>query len=85
MLWSIVWQLAPAIRAGLVRLVGIDPKGGMELGQCPDAFAKVVYDNGLAAVELLEEIAAEVKETGLALQGHPASLDALDPVSRSRS
>jgi DNA segregation ATPase FtsK/SpoIIIE, S-DNA-T family len=32
-LWSIVWQLAPAVRAGLVRLVGIDPKGGMELGQ----------------------------------------------------
>ncbi|NGY61634.1 cell division protein FtsK [Lentzea sp. NEAU-D13] len=60
-LWSIIWQLAPAIRAGLVRLVGIDPKGGMELGQCPDAFDKVVYDNGPDAVELLEEIAAEVK------------------------
>ncbi|MEU5235138.1 FtsK/SpoIIIE domain-containing protein, partial [Streptomyces anulatus] len=61
-LWSIVWQLAPAIKAGLVRLVGIDPKGGMELGQCPDAFEKVVYDNGPEAVALLEEIAAEVKE-----------------------
>ncbi|MFD9703977.1 FtsK/SpoIIIE domain-containing protein [Lentzea sp. NPDC059081] len=68
-LWSIVWQLAPAIRAGLVRLVGIDPKGGMELGQCPDAFAKVVYDNGPDAVELLEEIAAEVKERASRYRG----------------
>ncbi|TWP51562.1 cell division protein FtsK [Lentzea tibetensis] len=68
-LWSIVWQLAPAIRAGLVRLVGIDPKGGMELGQCPDAFDKVVYDNGADAVELLEEIAAEVKERASRYRG----------------
>jgi S-DNA-T family DNA segregation ATPase FtsK/SpoIIIE len=68
-LWSIVWQLAPAIRAGLVRLVGIDPKGGMELGQCPDAFAKVVYDNGPDAVALLEEIAAEVKERASRYRG----------------
>ncbi|MFD0199589.1 FtsK/SpoIIIE domain-containing protein [Saccharothrix carnea] len=68
-LWSIVWQLAPAVRAGLVRLVGIDPKGGMELGQCPDAFDRVVYDNGREAVELLEEIAAEVKERASRYRG----------------
>nr|WP_322746631.1 FtsK/SpoIIIE domain-containing protein [Saccharothrix syringae] len=68
-LWSIVWQLAPAIRAGLVRLVGIDPKGGMELGQCPDAFDRVVYDNGPEAVALLEEIAAEVKERATRYRG----------------
>jgi S-DNA-T family DNA segregation ATPase FtsK/SpoIIIE len=68
-LWSIVWQLAPAVRAGLVRLVGIDPKGGMELGQCPDAFDRVVYDNGPDAVALLEEIAAEVKERASRYRG----------------
>lgn len=68
-LWSIVWQLAPAIKAGLVRLVGIDPKGGMELGQCPDAFEKVVYDNGPEAVALLEEMAAEVKERASRYRG----------------
>ncbi|MGW6449375.1 FtsK/SpoIIIE domain-containing protein [Lentzea sp. NPDC055074] len=68
-LWSIVWQLAPAIKAGMVRLVGIDPKGGMELGQCPDAFEKVVYDNGPEAVALLEEIAAEVKERAARYRG----------------
>jgi S-DNA-T family DNA segregation ATPase FtsK/SpoIIIE len=68
-LWSIVWQLAPAIKAGLVRLVGIDPKGGMELGQCPDAFDKVIYDNGPDAVALLEEIAKEVKERATRYRG----------------
>ena len=68
-MWSLVWQLAPAVRAGLVRLVGIDPKGGMELGQCPDAFDRVVYDNGPEAVALLEEIASEVKERATRYRG----------------
>ncbi|MBM7811003.1 S-DNA-T family DNA segregation ATPase FtsK/SpoIIIE [Saccharothrix algeriensis] len=68
-LWSLVWQLAPAVRAGQVRLVGIDPKGGMELGQCPDAFDKAVYDNGPEAVDLLEDIAAEVKERATRYRG----------------
>jgi S-DNA-T family DNA segregation ATPase FtsK/SpoIIIE len=68
-LWSIVWQLAPAIRAGLVRLVGIDPKGGMELGQCPEVFERLVFGNGSDAVELLEEVAAEVKERASRYRG----------------
>ncbi|WP_199440500.1 FtsK/SpoIIIE domain-containing protein [Umezawaea beigongshangensis] len=68
-LWSIVWQLAPAVRAGLVRLVGIDPKGGMELGQCPEAFERIVYDNGPDAVELLETVAAQVKERAARYRG----------------
>jgi DNA segregation ATPase FtsK/SpoIIIE, S-DNA-T family len=61
-LWSVVWMLAPMIKAGLVRLYGIDPKGGMELGQCPEVFHKVVFDNGPDAVALLEELANEVRE-----------------------
>jgi len=69
LLWSIVWALAPAVKAGVVRLVGIDPKGGMELGQCPDAFERLVFDNGLAAVELLEGLAAEVKERAARYRG----------------
>ncbi|MFE9744387.1 FtsK/SpoIIIE domain-containing protein [Saccharothrix saharensis] len=68
-LWSIVWQLAPAVRAGLVRLVGIDPKGGMELGQVPDAFDRLVFGSGADAVELLEEIATEVKERAARYRG----------------
>jgi S-DNA-T family DNA segregation ATPase FtsK/SpoIIIE len=61
-LWSVVWALAPMIKAGLVRLYGVDPKGGMELGQCPEIFEKVVFDNGEDAVKLLEELAIEVRE-----------------------
>ncbi|KAA2266176.1 cell division protein FtsK [Solihabitans fulvus] len=68
-LWALVWQLAPAVRAGLVRLVGVDPKGGMELGQCPEIFDRIVFDNGPAAVELLEQIAAEVKERAARYRG----------------
>jgi S-DNA-T family DNA segregation ATPase FtsK/SpoIIIE len=69
LLWSIIWQLAPAIRAGKVRLVGIDPKGGMELGQAPDLFDKVVFDNGPDAVELLEELAGYVRERASKYRG----------------
>jgi S-DNA-T family DNA segregation ATPase FtsK/SpoIIIE len=61
-LWSTVWALAPMVKAGLVRLYGIDPKGGMELGQCPEIFHKIAYDNGPDAVELLEELAANLRE-----------------------
>ncbi|WP_322788473.1 FtsK/SpoIIIE domain-containing protein [Allokutzneria albata] len=61
-MWSLIWALAPAIKSGLVRLVGIDPKGGMELGQAPELFDRVVYSNGGEAVELLEQLAEQVKE-----------------------
>ncbi|WP_308075019.1 FtsK/SpoIIIE domain-containing protein [Actinokineospora sp. PR83] len=61
-LWAVLWALAPLIRSGAVRLVGIDPKGGMELGQAPELFHRLAYDNGPAAVELLEQVAVEVRE-----------------------
>ncbi|WP_245900746.1 FtsK/SpoIIIE domain-containing protein [Prauserella shujinwangii] len=69
LLWSIIWALAPLVRSGAVRLVGIDPKGGMELGQAPEVFQRVVYDNGPDAVALLEEIAATVKERASRYRG----------------
>ncbi|MBP2471503.1 S-DNA-T family DNA segregation ATPase FtsK/SpoIIIE [Crossiella equi] len=68
-MWSLVWALAPAIRSGLVRLVGIDPKGGMELGQAPELFQRLAYTNGVDAVELLEELAAELKERAQRYRG----------------
>lgn len=79
-LWSLVWALAPAVKAGLVRLVGIDPKGGMELGQAPDVFDRVVFENGEAAVVLLEDLAAQVKARAGAYRGrlrswHPGTGD----------
>ncbi|WP_342752333.1 FtsK/SpoIIIE domain-containing protein [Actinokineospora auranticolor] len=69
LLWSVVWALAPLVKAGAVRLVGIDPKGGMELGQVPEIFDRVVYDNGEAAVTLLEEVAADVRKRAATYRG----------------
>jgi S-DNA-T family DNA segregation ATPase FtsK/SpoIIIE len=69
LLWSIVWALAPLIKAGGVRLVGIDPKGGMELGTCPEVFDRLVCDNGPDAVELLEDIADEVRKRAAGYRG----------------
>jgi S-DNA-T family DNA segregation ATPase FtsK/SpoIIIE len=69
LLWSVARALAPAIKAGLVKLYGIDPKGGMELGQAPEVFERVVYDNGSHAVTLLEWLAQEVKRRAESYRG----------------
>lgn len=69
LLWSVAWALAPAIRAGRVKLYGIDPKGGMELGQAPEVFEQVVFDNGSRAVTLLEWLAQEVKRRAESYRG----------------
>jgi S-DNA-T family DNA segregation ATPase FtsK/SpoIIIE len=52
----------------------------MELGQAPEVFHEVVFDNELAAVGLLEELAAEVKERATRYRGrlrawHPGTGD----------
>jgi S-DNA-T family DNA segregation ATPase FtsK/SpoIIIE len=69
LLWAVVCALAPAIKAGHVKLFGIDPKGGMELGQAPEVFEQVVYDNGSDAVTLLEWLAQEVKRRAESYRG----------------
>ncbi|MGW5053144.1 FtsK/SpoIIIE domain-containing protein [Actinokineospora sp. NPDC004072] len=69
-LWAVLRALAPALRSGLVRVYGIDPKGGMELGQAPDLFhGGPVYSNGAAAVELLESLAEEVRARAARFRG----------------
>ncbi|WP_051385793.1 FtsK/SpoIIIE domain-containing protein [Actinokineospora inagensis] len=73
LLWSVVRALAPAVRAGSVRLYGVDPKGGMELGQAPGLFTQVAYDNGDAAVTLLEDLAAEIKRRATSYRGRRRS------------
>ncbi|AOS61148.1 FtsK/SpoIIIE domain-containing protein [Actinoalloteichus hymeniacidonis] len=67
--WSLLWSLAPMLRSGLIRVYGIDPKGGMELGKAPELFHRLVFDNGLAAVKLLEELATEVKQRAASFRG----------------
>ncbi|MGB6163021.1 MAG: FtsK/SpoIIIE domain-containing protein [Pseudonocardiaceae bacterium] len=56
-MWAVLRALAPWIRAGVVQVFGIDPKGGMELGRAEGLFHTVVCTNGAEAVELLECVA----------------------------
>jgi S-DNA-T family DNA segregation ATPase FtsK/SpoIIIE len=72
-LWSLVWALAPLLKSGRVRLVGVDPKGGMELGQAPEVFHRLAYDNGEDAVRLLEDLAADVKRRAESYRGKARS------------
>ncbi len=60
--WSLLWSLAPGIRAGTVQVFGIDPKGGMELGKAPRLFHRLVHDNGEQAVELIEHVATLTRQ-----------------------
>jgi len=69
LIWAVACALAPAIKDGHVKLYGIDPKGGMELGQAPEVFEQVVYDNGSRAVTLLEWLAQEVKRRAESYRG----------------
>ncbi|MGH3871797.1 MAG: FtsK/SpoIIIE domain-containing protein [Pseudonocardiaceae bacterium] len=67
-MWSVLRVLAPWIRAGLVQVFGIDPKGGMELGRAPDLFAGLVFTNGADAVALLEHVATLTRQRAAALR-----------------
>lgn len=42
-LWSLLGGVAPLIHSGEVRVWGIDPKGGMELGAAEDLFTRLVW------------------------------------------
>jgi DNA segregation ATPase FtsK/SpoIIIE, S-DNA-T family len=65
---AVLRALAPQIRAGLVQVFGIDPKGGMELGRAPGLFQRLVCTNGTEAVELLEHVATLTRQRAEALR-----------------
>ena len=67
-MWAVLRALAPWIRAGLVQVVGIDPKGGMELGRAQGLFQTLVCTNGTDAVELLEHVATLTRQRAEALR-----------------
>ncbi|MGH4010589.1 MAG: FtsK/SpoIIIE domain-containing protein [Pseudonocardiaceae bacterium] len=67
-MWAVLRALAPWIRAGMVQVFGIDPKGGMELGRAPDLFARLVFTNGADAVALLEHVATLTRQRAAALR-----------------
>ncbi|MGH3900882.1 MAG: FtsK/SpoIIIE domain-containing protein, partial [Pseudonocardiaceae bacterium] len=61
-MWAVLRALAPWIRAGLVQVFGIDPKGGMELGRAEDLFQQLVCTNGADADALLEHVATLTRQ-----------------------
>jgi DNA segregation ATPase FtsK/SpoIIIE, S-DNA-T family len=67
-MWAVLRALAPWIRVGLVQVVGIDPKGGMELGRAQGLFQALVCTNGVEAVELLEHVATLTRQRADALR-----------------
>jgi S-DNA-T family DNA segregation ATPase FtsK/SpoIIIE len=78
-LWSIVASLGPAIRDGLVRLEGIDPKGGMELGFGRELFHRLLTMDGPGAekdaVDFLEDLADEADRRDARMAGKTRVLE----------
>ena len=63
--WTILRELAPLVADGLVRLILIDPKGGMELALAQPLATKVQWGDGDDADERIADLLeAEAKEVG---------------------
>jgi S-DNA-T family DNA segregation ATPase FtsK/SpoIIIE len=59
-IWSTLRALSPFIRAGLVEIWAVDPKGGMELEFGRDLFTRYERDDYEPMVELLEDAAEQM-------------------------
>lgn len=68
LLWGLVVGLGPAVKAGLVRLYGVDLKGGMELAMGQGLFERVAVTTG-DATDLLTEIADALRARARGLAG----------------
>jgi DNA segregation ATPase FtsK/SpoIIIE, S-DNA-T family len=68
-LWSIIAGLAPGVRAGWVRLLVIDPKGGMEFGRGQKLLTGFAYDNGETTLGLLRAVTTVMQERAQRLRG----------------
>ena len=68
-IWSVLRALAPFIRAGLVQVWAIDPKGGMELEFGAALFTRYERDDYDAMVDLLEDAADEMDARCKRLRG----------------
>ncbi|MEV8516174.1 FtsK/SpoIIIE domain-containing protein [Dactylosporangium sp. NPDC051484] len=67
--WSLVRALASGIRSGLVRLWGIDPKGGVELSIGRELFARYEYTDPAPMVAMLDDLVAVMRERQARMQG----------------
>lgn len=68
-IWSALRALAPFIRAGLVQVWAIDPKGGMELEFGRDLFHRYERDGYEPMVKLLEDAAEDMDAQCRRLRG----------------
>ena len=68
-IWSALRALAPFIRAGLVQVWAIDPKGGMELEFGRELFTRYERDGYEPMVQLLEDAAADMDARCRRLRG----------------
>jgi len=79
--WGIAGNLAPAVEARLVRLWGIDLKGGIEIGMGDGVFYRVATDED-RAVEVLRDLLAVVDRRQRAMYGRKRDFEPTprDPV-----
>lgn len=68
LIWGLLFGLAPGIRTGLVRVYGIDLKGGMELNMGRELFTRYAQQPA-QAVALLEATAADLQHRATELAG----------------
>ncbi|GAA2587665.1 FtsK/SpoIIIE domain-containing protein [Dactylosporangium fulvum] len=77
--WSLIRALASGIRSGLVRLWGIDPKGGVELSIGRELFSRYEYADPAPMVDMLEELVGIMRARQARMQGkvrvHAPTLD----------
>lgn len=66
---ALLWALSPAIADGWVRVIGVDPKGGMEFGMYPELFHMFAWRSEAELVACLEHAAALTMTRCAALQG----------------
>jgi S-DNA-T family DNA segregation ATPase FtsK/SpoIIIE len=69
-IWSIIRAVAGGVRAGLVRLWVIDPKGGMELSLGKPMFARFASKSFEAMADLLDEAVAVMRARQDRWAGH---------------
>ena len=70
-LWSIIAALAPGVRAGWVRLLVIDPRGGMEFGRGQQLFTGFACDNGDNTLALLRAVTTVMQQRAAAARSPP--------------
>src|SRR4051794_30480301 len=67
--WNVVRALGPAIASGLVRVTGLDPKGGMELYPGRPLFTHYEDDSPAAIADALDDVVLRMAQRKQRLRG----------------